>query len=162
MSQNTTTTSPLLALPPDLRLIIYEFTLTDLQRRLQRRKTKPTSFRLPLLNTCRLIRKEALPLYEKELDRILTDSRRLVARLKEKSHMLDFWWFQAWELDLVVECRAIEVKERLVQRRRMVVEYEFSRLKRAVGRERRRVKDACLEMEGGGRSSGDEDEGGEV
>ncbi|KAF7185132.1 hypothetical protein HII31_13407 [Pseudocercospora fuligena] len=143
----------LLALPAELRLIIYEFAFTDLQRRLQRRKSNSNALRLSFLNTCPLIRKEALPPYEKELNRILTESRSLVAKLKSKAHTLDHWWLKAWDLDLEDEFKAIDEKWSLVQRRLMVAEYSYSQLKKVVVQERRKIKAALVEMEKGDRET---------
>ncbi|KXT10860.1 hypothetical protein AC579_1964 [Pseudocercospora musae] len=148
-TSTTTSTFHLFALPAEIRLTIYEFNFPDLQRRLQRRKTNPSSFRLPFLNACPLIWKEALPLYEKELKRILADSRDLVAKLKAKAHTLDHWWLKAWELDLEDEFKAIDGKWTSVQRRLMVAEYSYSQLKKAVMQERKKIKAAFLEIEKG-------------
>ncbi|KXS95120.1 hypothetical protein AC578_2894 [Pseudocercospora eumusae] len=146
----TKTTTHLLTLPAELRLTIYEFLLRDLPHHLHLRKkttTTPQAFRLNFLNTCALIRKEALPLYAKELDRILANARTCVTRLKEKSQVLDYWWLRTWELGLGEEFEAVDGEWSLVQRRLGVVEDEYARVKKVVVRERRKVRDAFLEME---------------
>lgn len=66
-----------MTLPPELRLEIYEFTLYTHYSELNPKTALNRTIEHPLNHTCRLMRKESLPVYGKALDMYLTEIRAL-------------------------------------------------------------------------------------